>query len=807
MNISYNWLSEYLPVKLDPDRLCRILTSIGLEVEKTEKFEDIKGGLQGLIIGEVIDVQQHPNADKLSLTKINIGTDEILSIVCGASNVAVGQKVVVAGVGTTIYPVTGDPLTMKIAKIRGEESHGMICAEDEIGIGNSHDGIMVLSADVKVGMTAVEYFQPYEDLTIEIGLTPNRMDAMSHWGIARDVCAYLSHHDKKDYKPKLPTTNGFKADSNTLPIAVEIENINACQRYSGISISNISVSPSPKWLQQKLRSIGIRPISNIVDITNFIQHETGQPLHAFDADTITGKQIVVKNLTQDTAFTTLDEKSRKLNQDDLMICNAEEPMCIAGVFGGLTSGVSDKTKNIFLESAWFNPIDIRKTSFRHDLRTDAASRFEKGIDISGTVSILKRAALLIKEICGGEISSEIIDVYPVPREKTQVIMKHHYLKKLSGKNYHQDTVKTILTGLGFEIIKDGYDEIMVLVPFHKTDISLPADIVEEILRIDGLDNIDIPNSINITPSIEVNAKQNALKEKLANYLAGSGFNEIVTNSITNSAYYSTDEFKNAVALLNNLSTELNILRPSMLETGLEVIAYNLNRKNINCKLFEFGSSYNKVSDTKYDEPSLLSLYLTGSITEAGWHSKEKTADIYSLKGYLDNIFKLLSISASYETLIQPGFESGLSCKINGTEVAELGMVNSNKLSLFDIKQPVLFASLNLDKIFSIAKNTNIQYKEISKFPLVQRDLAIVVAKDLAFNEIEKTIKKTKLNRLQNISLFDIFESEKLGHDKKSMAVNFTFQDEEKTLTDTEIDGWMKTIMSSLEKDLNAEIRK
>ena len=490
MTISYKWLSEYLPVTVDPERLSRILTSIGLEVESMTKYEEAKGGLKGLLIGEVLSTEKHPNADKLTLTKVSIGNGEPLQIVCGAPNVAAGQKVVVAPVGTTIYPTTGDPLTMKVAKIRSVESYGMICAEDEIGLGTSHAGILVLPADAKVGTTAVEYFKPYEDWIYEIGLTPNRMDAMSHWGVARDVCAYLSHHDKKDIKPKLPTSNSFKADNTSLTIEVKVENEAACPRYSGVSIANVTIKESPKWLQQKLKAIGLRPINNIVDITNYIQHETGQPLHAFDADAITGKKVIVKNLPEGTTFVTLDEKERKLSAEDLMICNATEGMCIAGVFGGLHSGVTSATKNIFLESACFDAVTIRKTSFRHGLRTDAASRFEKGTDISATVNVLKRAAMLIKEIGGGEIASDIVDIYPQPKEKTQVAMKYHYLKKLSGKNYHPDTVKDILDSLGFEMLKEGIDELRVAVPYHKPDISLPADLVEEILRIDGLDNVD-----------------------------------------------------------------------------------------------------------------------------------------------------------------------------------------------------------------------------------------------------------------------------------------------------------------------------
>ncbi len=541
MTISYNWLSEYLPEVIEPERLSRILTSIGLEVESLEKYESVKGGLDGLIIGEVLECNQHPNADKLKITKVDIGTKEPLQVVCGAANVAVNQKVVVATVGTTIYPIGGEPLTMKVAKIRGEESYGMICAEDEIGLGTSHAGIMVLPEDVVVGTPASEYFKPYNDFIYEIGLTPNRMDAMSHLGVAKDVCAYLTHHNKKETKSKSPFNNSFKADNNHLPVTITVENEEACPRYAGVSLSGVTVQESPQWLKDKLVAIGLRSINNIVDITNYILHETGQPLHAFDADEIKGHHVIVKNLTEGTAFITLDEKERKLSAADLMICNGDgEPMCIAGVFGGLHSGVKETTKNIFLESACFNSISVRKTSVKHGLRTDAATRFEKGVDISNTVNVLKRAALLIKEIAGGEISSDITDVYPVHKEKVEVAIKYHYLKKLSGKNYHPDAVKRILTSLGFEVAKEGMDELRVTVPFCKPDISLPADLVEEIVRIDGLDNIDIPTSITISPSIDQSGLKEVLKEKIANYLVGQGFNEIFTNSITNSKYFNEE---------------------------------------------------------------------------------------------------------------------------------------------------------------------------------------------------------------------------------------------------------------------------
>jgi len=808
MTISYKWLSEYLPETVDPQRLSRILTSIGLEVESMEKYEEARGGLKGLIIGEVLSTEKHPNADKLTLTKVNVGNGESLQIVCGAPNVATGQKVVVAPVGTTIYPTTGEPVTMKIAKIRNVESYGMICAEDEIGLGTSHAGILVLSNDAKVGSTAIEYFKPYEDWIYEIGLTPNHMDAMSHWGVARDVCAYLSHHDRKHLKPKLPPDTGFKPDNNSLVIEVKVENSEACPRYSGISLINLTIEESPKWLQQKLQAIGLRPINNIVDITNFIQHETGQPLHAFDADAVAGKKIIVKNLPEGTLFVTLDEKQRKLSAEDLMICNEKEGMCIAGVFGGYNSGVTENTKSIFLESACFDPLTTRKTSFRHGLRTDAASRFEKGTDISGTVVALKRAAMLIKEICGGEIASEIVDIYPNPKGKVQVGLKYHYLKKLSGKNYHQDTVNDILVSLGFEIVKRGIDELRVAVPYHKPDITLAADLVEEILRIDGLDNVDIPNAITITPAVEENYAPETYKEKTSNYLVGLGFYEIMTNSITNSAYFSDDELRFAVKMLNNLSAELNILRPSMLETGLEAIAHNLNRKNNDLRLFEFGKTYTTSGPGKYKEPEHLCLYLSGKNLDDGWKTKSTASDFFVLKGIVSKILQQLGVTIEqFDKLNDTCFEDGLEGKIKGTVVLQAAMVSKKILARFDIKQPVFFADLNWDVLSTLAAAKKPVFNLISKFPSVQRDLSLVVPSRLAYEEIEKSVQALKLNKLQGIRLFDVFESEKLGAGRKSVAINFTFLDEEKTLTDQEIDGWMKAIMTSLEKNLQAEIRK
>jgi phenylalanyl-tRNA synthetase beta chain len=808
MTISYKWLSEYLPLTVEPERLARILTSIGLEVESFEKYEEIKGGLKGLVIGEVLSTEKHPNADKLTLTKVNIGNGEPLQIVCGAPNVAMGQKVVVAKVGTTIYPVAGEPVTMKVAKIRNVESYGMICAEDEIGLGTSHDGIMVLDVKAKAGTAAADYFQPNEDWIYELGITPNRMDAMSHWGVARDVCAYLSHHDKKDIKPKLPYSNGFKPDNNSMPVSVTIENKDACRRYSGISISGIRVKESPVWLRQKLKAIGLRPINNIVDITNFIQHETGQPLHAFDADQIKGRKIVVKNLPEGTTFITLDEKERKLSKEDLMICDAEGGLCIAGVFGGLHSGITDKTKNIFLESAWFNPVDIRKTSFRHNLRTDAATRFEKNIDISNTVTVLKRAVLLIKELSEGKIASDIVDVYPAPAEKTQVSVKYHYLKKLGGKKYHPVTVKEILTGLGFEIVKEDIDELRVAVPFSKPDILLSADLVEEVLRIDGLDNIEIPSAITITPALEENYLRQTLKEKVSNYLAGFGFHEMMTNSITNAAYFSEEEKQRMVKMMNSLSTELNILRPSLLETSLECTARNLNHRNNNLKLFEFGKGYFTSGPGKYHEMEQLCLITSGDTNEAGWKQKSMPADFFYIKGVLTSVLSLLGVNAdSVELLEVPKLINHMVYKSGGQLIAGAGEVSKEVLQQFGIKQPVFFAAFNWEAVTELASLQKLSVKELPKFPSVIRDISMIVPRQLAYREVQNSVYKLKLGKLQEVKLFDIFESEKLGTGKKSIAISFTFLDEEKTLTDKEIDGWMNQIMMALEKDVQAEIRK
>lgn len=815
MIISYNWLNEYLPngqegmpEKADPQKLGKILTSIGLEVENITPFEEVKGGLLGLIAGEVTSCEKHPSADKLRLTTVDIGQPHLLQIVCGATNVAAGQKVVVAVSGTLIHPVNGSAITIKNATIRGIESQGMICSEDEIGLGNNHDGILVLPADTRVGNPVAELFQPYHDHIFEIGLTPNRSDAMSHLGVAQDICAYLSHHYKKDIQVRSPFTNSFKPGTKDQPIEVEVINAEACPRYAGVSIQGVTIGDSPLWLRQRLKSIGLRPVNNIVDITNFILHETGQPLHAFDADSITGKKIVIQNLPEGTPFVTLDGKERKLSASDIMICNGDKPMCIGGVFGGLESGVNNNTRNIFLESAWFDPATIRKTSFRHGLRTDAATRFEKGVDIGNTVNTLKRAATLIKEIAGGEMAGNIIDIYPSPRLKKEVSLKYHYLKKLSGKNYHPGTVKNILSSLGFEIIREGIDEMSVKVPFSKPDIHLPADIVEEIMRIDGLDNVEIPLMITIAPAVETLSHEENYREKISSYLAGSGLREIFTNSITNSAYFSEEVMERSVKMINNLSEELNMLRPSMLESGLETVAFNLNRKNTDLQLFEFGKTYSVASVGNYTENNHLSVYITGNKRTGGWNSKAEKADLYFAKGICGKIITAAGLSiTSYETAVHPKLNNCTRAMIGNEEVAIIGLLAKEASLQFDIRQPLIYMDLDWDTILRLNRKKEIIFKEIPKFPAVHRDLAIVVDKQVLYQQIEKITNEANIPKLTGMQLFDVFENEKLGAGRKSMAISFTFVDEEKTMTDKDTDALMTRIILLYEKQLNASVRK
>lgn len=807
MTISYNWLCQYLPEKISPEKLSSILTSIGLEVEHLEKWENVKGGLKGLVVGEVLSCEKHPQADKLKLTTVSIGQEKPLNIVCGAANVAVGQKVIVAPVGCTIYPIQGEAITLKKATIRGAESEGMICAEDEIGLGTLHDGIKILPEATVPGTSVASLFSFEEDWIYEIGLTPNRMDAMSHLGVAKDVCAYLSYHQKQKVSVQSPYPANFPTNNEKSLIEISVENNQACKRYCGILIQNITLAESPSWLQQRLKSIGLQPINNIVDITNFVLHETGQPLHAFDAAKIKGNKIVVKNATEGQSFVTLDEKERKLHAHDLMICNEQDPMCMAGVYGGKDSGVQATTKNIFLESAFFDGGSIRKTSLQHGLRTDSATRFEKGVDISNTLQALQRAATLMLEIAGGQIAGGMVDWYPQPMEKKKVLLTADYLKKISGKEYPILDVQNILLALGFDILEATDTKLALAVPYSKPDISIPADIVEEIMRIDGLDNIVIPSSIRLTPSVEKNNRAFLLREKIANNLVGLGFYEIFTNSISNSSFYTEQVLQHSVKMMNSLSNELNILRPQLIQSGLQVIAHNLNRKNNQLRLFEFGKTYSVGGNHTYAESNHLCVYVTGNIQDTSWNTPLKKADFYYIKGIARNILTSLGLDhASTIETTDEQLSAALQVTIGNKTIGRLGEVSQSLLQTFDVKQPVWYVELNWDAIANI-QAPSIQYKEISKFPSVNRDLAVLVDKNVSYSQIEEIALSSKIDQLTSVQLFDVFESDKLGAGKKSMAVSFTFLDENKTLTDKEIDGFMQAITQGLAKNIQAEIRK
>jgi phenylalanyl-tRNA synthetase beta chain len=805
MKISYNWLSEYLPVKQDPHQLSGILTSVGLEVENLEKYEEIRGNMEGLVIGEVLEVYPHPGADRLQITRVDTGAAEPLQIVCGAPNVAKGQKVVVAPVGTTIYPVNGDPVKMKAARIRGEDSQGMICAEDEIGLGEGHEGILVLREDVQAGLPAKAYFHPLEDWVYEIGLTPNRMDAMSHLGVARDVCAWLSNTEGKSLQIRTPSVADFKIDNHDSVFTIEVENTVACPRYAGLSVTQIKVGPSPAWLKQKLQAIGVRSINNIVDITNFVMHETGQPLHAFDGDKIAGEKIIVKNLPAGTPFITLDGIERKLDAEDLMICDAREAICLAGVFGGMHSGVTDQTTRIFLESACFNATGIRRSSFRHDLRTDAAMRFEKGVDISGVPYALKRAASLMKALCGARVSSPITDVYPAPRERTGVSFSYDYLARLSGRTYAAGKVKTILESLGFTILREAEKALEVAVPYSKPDIALPADLAEEVMRIDGYDRVAAATHVNMVPVLMKKPDTEALREKVSGYLTSNGFYEIFTNSITSSHYY--DKSQPLIRLLNNLSSELDVMRPSLLETGLEAVAHNLNRKQPDVLFFELGKTY-RPDGKNYDEKEYLALYLSGDQTPESWLRRPVPVDSYFLKGHLQNIFSLLGLPAPR---LVPGDDTRMNraqkLLLGENDAGKFGQVSGEMRQRFGIRQPVWYAQLDWALLTRQSGKMAVSYRDIPRLPSMRRDLALILDKKIPFEAVEKTARSVKANTLQAINLFDVFQGEKLGAHKKSYAVSFLFRHPEKTLTDQEIDKVMRKLTVAFEQELGAEIRK
>ena len=799
---------DYFQTPVPHDKLSLILNSIGLEVESYEAYQEIKGGLVGLVTGEVLTVEKHPNADRLSVTTVDIGSGSPLQIVCGAPNVAAGQKVIVAPVGCTIYPTAGEPITMKAAKIRSVESMGMICAEDEIGMGTDHNGIKILDAATPVGMAVAALFEPYDDHVISIGLTPNRSDAMSHLGVARDVCNWLNHHEGTSIAPISKQNNTASVVGKPCPIEVVIENTADCQRYAGALIQDVEVKEAPKWIQQRLKAIGQRPINNIVDITNYILHDTGQPLHAFDADKIKGGVVRIKNLSEGANFVSLDEKERKLTGSDLMICDGDSnPMCMGGIFGGANSGVSASTKNIFLESAWFHPVAIRKSSFKHNLRTDAAMHFEKSVDIGQTVDVLKKATGLICEFAEGKINSDLVDVYPNPASQPAVTLSYSYLHKMSGKLYAKEQVKKILLGMQFGLLEETNDTITLAVPTYKTDIRIPADLVEEIMRIDGFDNIVIPSSINITPAVSSGNRDYALREKLSGVLCGMGFNEMLNNSITNSANYSEAEMQSAVKMLNNLSSELDMLRLTMMETGLQTISRNLNHRNDNLMLFEFGKTYAK-SDGKYTEEDHLALFSAGKVSETSWNKPEENADLFFLKGAVHALQVQSAITnIQYKVEERSRFEYCINGYVNDQLVVSIGKPSPEMLDKFDIRVPVWFADIHWQHWMQAGNTKGIRYREISKFPLVQRDLSFVANNDVTFNDIDRLLESLSIKQLKSYRLFDIFKSEKLGNNKQSMAMNFTFLDEGKTMKDDEVDKIMGKITKGIEENLKAEIRK
>lgn len=804
MEISYNWLSRYLPQPIAIDQLSIILTSIGLEVEHIEKFEAIKGSLDGLVIGEVLTCEPHPNADKLRVTTVAVGNGTILPIVCGAPNVAAGQKVVVATVGTTVHPLTGEAFEIKKAKIRGEVSEGMICAEDEIGLGNSHDGIMILPADIQPGVAAAAYFDiPEPDYTISIGLTPNRSDANSHLGVAKDICAYQTHHTGEVWKVVQPVIEEVQPGSS-LPIAIQIENTDGCPLYTGIAIQGIQVAPSPEWLQLSLKAIGQRSVNNVVDITNYILHETGQPLHAFDYDTIAGQTIVVKNLPEQTPFLTLDEKERQLRAADLMICDIEKPLAIAGVFGGLTSGVTDTTTNLFIESAYFDPKTIRRTSLHHGLRTDAATHFEKGVDIALVLPALKRAVQLILSVAGGTVASEIITASGATLAPKKISFALHYINALCGKSYTPEQVVTILQALGFEIISTQPEHFEVIVPSNKADVHQAADIAEEILRIDGLDNVAVPGSVSISLNNRSTPVARKWRERIANHLTGLGMAEIVTNSITNSKYYPEQE-ATLVKMLNNLTSELDCMRPSMLESGLEVLHFNINRKQQDLKLYEIGNIYESSGSGQYRQSGCLAIWLTGNIAENSWHTQPEKVHLFYAKGIVESILRICGISK-----FQLKTDNGMLAWTRGKDtIVTLQQLPAAKLKAFDIRQDVYYIAFNFETLLQAIGNSQqqIRYTEIPKYPAMKRDLAVVVNKELTYEQLLQVIHKQKFRTLRNFDLFDVFESEKLGTDKKSLALSFTFLDSDKTLTDTEVDAMMQQLIKAFEKDTAALIRQ
>lgn len=822
MNISYNWLKDYLDFDLSPEETSAALTSLGLETGGVEEVETIKGGLQGLVIGEVLTCTNHPDSDHLHITTVNVGETEPLQIVCGAPNVAAGQKVVVAVIGTKLYS-GDDSFTIKKTKIRGTESFGMICAEDEIGLGKSHDGIIVLPADAKVGTPAKEYYNIKSDYVLEVDITPNRIDGASHYGVARDLNAYLKQNELKG-NLTIPAVDKFKIDEPiTKGIIVKVENTEACPRYAGLTIKGVKVTESPDWLKDKLTLIGLRPINNVVDITNYVLQGLGHPLHAFDMAQISGGEVIVKTLPEGTKFVTLDEVKRTLSDRDLMICNDKEGMCIGGVFGGLKSGVTESTTDVFLECAYFNPSWIRKTARRHGLNTDSSFRFERGCDPNDTLYVLKYAALLIQKVAGGKTVGEIQDIYPAPIAKPKVEVSYKKINSLIGKDIDKETVKSILNSLEMDIVSENEDILNIEIPTYRVDVLRDVDVIEDILRVYGYNNIELGDSVKSNLSYETETdKSYDLQNLISEQLTGSGFNEIMNNSLTKEAYYAESQVfpvSGCVRLLNPLSTDLNVMRQTLLYGGLESIAYNRNRQNPDIRFYEFGNCYFLDAKKKtegealkeYSEEFHLGLWLSGSSIDNSWATADEKASVYQLKAYVENILSRLGIPASrydYSQFSNEIFSTAvdIQAKGKGKSLGTLGIVNKKLLKTLDISVEVFFAELNWNLLMKEIRKNSITYAELSKFPSVKRDLALLIEKNILFDQIEKIAYKAERKLLKEVTLFDVYEGKNLPEGKKSYAVNFVLQDDEKTLNDKQIDAIMQKIQKSLESELGAQLR-
>lgn len=798
MKISYNWLRQYIDITESPEQIGKILTSLGLEVESIEPYEPIKGGLKGLVIAEVKTCEKHPQADRLSITQVDAGTGTLLQVVCGAPNVAAGQKVILATVGSVMYPVSGESFTINKSKIRGEVSEGMLCAEDEIGLGTSHEGILVLKTELPNGTPASSYFNIETDYTIEIGLTPNRVDAASHVGVARDLRAKLER------RLSLPVLSDIKQGNKSLPISIKIENEEACPRYAGLTISGVTVKPSPEWLQHRLKAIGISSINNIVDVTNFVLHELGQPLHAFDADKISGNQVIVKNFPQGTPFVTLDGVERKLQANDLVIANADSPMCLAGVFGGAESGIKPETTNIFLESAYFSPNTIRKTSQHHALKTDAAFRFERGCDPNIVPFALKRAASLILEIAGGEIASPITDIYPNPIAGFPVSISYHHINRLIGIEIPVSKVKTILSNLEIQIVSENESGLEVIVPAYRVDVTREADIIEDIIRVYGFDQINAPNHIGSTFLAEFPVNDpNRIRNTIGRILADNGFNEIITNSITKETYkplVGDYDLAEQILILNKLSEDLGAMRQTLLFSGLEVVSYNLNRKQKDLKIFEFGRVYSH-KEGKYKEKEQLSIFLTGNKQSESWQMPSKPVTFFDAAQVVSLLFQKFRVQAKLTQI-----EGHYIYETGGKAIATIYALSKNQLKSFDIRQEVFYVNIDFERIVKM-NSASLTYKEISKFPEVRRDLSLVLDKAIKFEDLERIAKQSEKKLLRDIHVFDVYEGDKIDQGKKAYALSFILQDQNATLTEDLIEKTMSKLISSFEKEFGAVIRR